>query len=234
MNEKNKKFVSGLAIIAILVMVYSVIFWVVPIKISAAKVWSFVFTLVAVLVCIYSYFIAFVKCQDAKSAIYGFPISRIGFIYVLVQMIVSLLMLVISKFVDIKAWICIVVCVIMFGAALIGVIITDNSRDYIQDLDVKKTDNTKSMKYFNADVTSLIDKCTDADVKKALNKLAEECKYSDPVSNSETEVLEEAINDMITNLGMEIGTIESATAIVKIDEIRDALKDRNRRCKLGK
>ena len=234
MSKYNKKFSSGLLIIAILAVVYSVIYWVVPVTVSAATVWAYIFTLASVGVCIYSYFLAFVKSNDPKSAIYGFPISRIGFIYVTAQMVESLLILIASKFIDVKSWVCVVICVIMLGAALIGVIITDNSRDYIQDLDVKKTDNTKAMKYFNADVTSIIEKCSDAEVKKILNKLAEECKYSDPVSNAETEVLEEAINDMIASLSMEIGNMDSANAIAKVNEIRDALRDRNRRCKLSK
>lgn len=234
MGKYNKKFSSGLLIIGILAIVYSIIYWVVPVPVSAAKVWAYIFTLASVGVCVYSYFLAFVKSTDAKSAIYGFPISRIGFVYVMAQMAVSLLILIISKFIDIKSWVCVVICVLMLGAAIIGVIITDNSRDYIQDLDVKKTDNTKAMKYFNADVASIIEKCSDAEVKKLLNKLAEECKYSDPVSNAETEVLEEAINDKIATLSMEIGTMDSATAMAKVNEIRDALRDRNRRCKLSK
>lgn len=234
MGKYNKKFTSGLFIIAILAAVYSIIYWVVPVTVSAAKVWAYIFTIAAVCVCVYAYFLAFVKSQDPKSAIYGYPISRIGFIYVLAQMAMSLLILVVSKFVDVRSWICVVLCVLMLGAALVGVIITDNSRDYIQDLDVKKTDNTKAMKYFNADVTSIIEKCSDAEVKKMLDKLAEECKYSDPVSNAETEVLEEAINDMIAALGMEIETMDSAAAVARVNEIRDALRDRNRRCKLSK
>lgn len=234
MSKYNKKFSAGLLIIAVLAIVYSIVYWIVPVDLSAAKAWAYIFTMISVGVCVYSYFLAFVKSSNPKSAIYGFPISRIGFVYTLAQMVISLLILIISKVVDVKSWVCVVICVIMLGAALIGVIITDNSRDYIQDLDVKKTDNTKAMKYFNADVTSIIEKCSDIEVKKLLNKLADECKYSDPVSNSETEVLEEVINDMIAGLSMEIGTMDSAIAIVKVNEIRDALRDRNRRCKLSK
>ena len=234
MDKYNKKFISGLVIIAILALVYSIIYWVVPVPFSIAKLLTYIFTLISVGVCVLSYFIAFVKSSDAKSALYGFPISRVGFIYALMQMAVGILLLIASVFVYVEAWICIVIGVLMLGAALVGVIITDNSRDYIQNLDVKKTENIKAMKYFNADVTSVIEKCSDAEVKKLLSKLAEECKYSDPVSSAETEALEEAINDMIAGLSMEIGTMDSAAAIVKVNEIRDALRDRNRRCKLSK
>ena len=121
----------------------------------------------------------------------------------------------------------------LIGIVAIGVIATDSARDVIEAQDKEIKLATKQTTLFKLDVNSLLDRCKDPEVKKALGKLSESFRYSDPVSSDELKEIEEQITKELDNLGKILETDNNA-ALEKIAQIENMLADRNRRCKAMK
>lgn len=230
----NKKQVSTIAIYAILLVIFNVIYFAVPFEKSAITWVTYVFTWIAfVLGCGITYY-AFRGAETLQSKVYGFPIFRIGFIYTVAQIIVTVIMCVVGAVCNAPAWIAVVVSIVILAAALIGVIAADNTRDVIQEMEQKTVEQTKVVKTFRLDVASLVGKCKDSVAKKKMEDLADAFKYSDPVSNDELAEVEKKITYEVEELKRLVLGNDVEALIGKIDEVQMLLADRNRRCKEGK
>lgn len=226
MDKKTKSF---LTVGAILLVLYCVLYLLIPFPKTAAYWIEFAFSLIAVIagfaICQYA-----VKNDGIKSKFYGFPLLRIGMLYITVQLILSFVVAVIGFFADIPVWIPIVLSVIILGVSAIGAIGIDTARDIIEEQERHDEAVTKTMRTFRLDTRYIVDLCNDPELKKSLEKLAEKFKYSDPVSN-------EALVDVEEKLKQEVKALEEAVntdkelAKKKIDNITVLLADRNRRCK---
>ena len=77
---------------------------------------------------------------------------------------------------------------------------------------------------------------TDAggELKTALDKLADEIKYSDPVSSSATEQIEDELNFNIEELQKAIVDGDNTSALTICKKTSGILAERNRLCKLNK
>jgi hypothetical protein len=79
-----------------------------------------------------------------------------------------------------------------------------------------------------------LDLCSDAEVKKELEKLVESFRFSDPVSNDTTEDIESIIMEKLENLKLGISSTSVDENIAKITELKNLLSERNRICKASK
>lgn len=231
MNKKQKSFV---AIFAIAFVLYNVLFFVIPIRKIAASWVMYVFSLIAIIVSAGITAYAFGKEDgNLKSKIYGYPIFKIGMLYVAAQLIIGAIVGILGAFVNVPAWISVVLSVVLLGLTLSGVIATDNIRDVIEEQEEAVERQTKTVTYFKINIESVIDFCEDEDLRKKLVNLSEKIKYSDPVSCDELKAIEQKITDEIDDLKTLIGSdLEEATK--KIVYIENLLADRNRRCKMLK
>ena len=82
-------------------------------------------------------------------------------------------------------------------------------------------------------MTSLISACKDTNLKKAVERLAEKVKYSDPVSSEATAEIEKQIQDEVSILASLIRTDYSA-AMEKVDEVAAMVDERNKVCRESK
>ena len=228
MNKKQKSFV---AIFVIAFVLYNVLFFAIPLRKIAASWVMYVFSLVAIILsaCITAY--AFGKeDSNLKSKIYGYPIFKIGMVYVAVQILLGAVIGLIGAFVHVPAWIAVVIAVVLLGLALAGVIATDNIRDVIEEQEEVLERQTKTVTYFRMNMESVIDFCEDEELRKKLVNLSEKFRYSDPVSCDELEEIEQKITEEIEVL-KNLVTSDVDEASKKIVYIENLLADRNRRCK---
>ena len=70
---------------------------------------------------------AFKDGQDAKSRFYGFPIARVGFIYLVVQFIAGTVVMLLCEWFPL--WLAMILFVCILAFAVVGVIGTDTMRD---------------------------------------------------------------------------------------------------------
>ena len=225
----NKKMTSIFAVYAIVFVAFCVLFFVIPFPKSGAAWVVFSFSIIAIIGgCGISWY-AF-KNEGLKSKIYGFPIFKIGFTYTIFQLIFGVIIMVIGSFVEIPIWIPVAVSVVALAMAGIGIIGTDNVRDYITEQQVRTQASVKQMKTFRLDMQYIVDSCTDPELKKPLEKLADNFRYSDPVSSDALAGIEENLQTQVNMLAAMVSTNKEA-AKAQIATVSNLLADRNRRCK---
>ena len=229
MSGKSKKNV--VIIYAVLAIMYAVIFLAVPFEKNATTWIAFSFGCLSIIAGAVVSFMSFDKGESLKSKVYGFPMFRLGYYYTTVQVILTLALFIAEFFVDIPSWISIVFGVLLLGVFIIGVVAIDNVRDVVESQDVSTVFNTQVMESLKIDVESLVSRCSDASEKKEIEKLVEEIRFSDPVSNERTQMIEERIIQKINDLSTRIS---EGNTTDDIKEIRNLLRNRNDICKQSK
>lgn len=220
--------IRAIVVAVITLVIYNLVAFMIPFAHTAAFWISYGFTSAAFVVACASIYIAFIKNPDAKSRFYGFPIARIGVLYGGAQLIVSLIFMALAKW--ILWWIPTLVYAIGLGAAIIGLVGAEAVVEEIQTQDVKLKDNTTMMRTLQSKISQIASQTDNAGIKA----LAEEFRYSDPVSN-------DAIADAEADLAAAVDQLQSAfvdgdrEAVTQLCRKATALlSERNRLCKLNK
>lgn len=230
----NKQALSAIAAYVIILAIYILAFLIIPFDTIAASWICFGFTIGALLISLGMSAFAFKDTGKMVSKIYGYPIFTIGIIYAVAQMVIGILICVIAAFVEVPYWLALLLCIILLGAAVIGMLATDNVRDTIEKLDEELKATTRTVTYFRINISGIVDMCEDPQVKPQLLKLEEQFRYSDPVSSDATKVCEDKINRMLADLKVKVGTAPAEVQLDAIKNISIALNERNRICKANK
>lgn len=131
----KKNQIRGLTVILIILAVFSVISFLLPFKTTGMFWLSYIFGAASVLVQIYVLKTAFCGSNEVKSKFYGFPIARIGVVYMIAQLILSIIFMILADFAP--WWIAVIAFVVLLAAALIGFISSDAMRDEIEQDRIK-------------------------------------------------------------------------------------------------
>lgn len=224
----KKDMLRSILVGVIVLAVYCLIVFLIPFVKNATFWISFLFTLISFCVVAASVYIAFVKKPDAKSKFYGFPIARIGTVYSIVQLIAGLVFMVLSQWIPV--WVAVLVYAIALGAAIIGLISADTVVDEIQKQDVKLKKNISMMRNLQSKLNQVAIDSGDP----ALKKLAEDIRYSDPVSSDALSEIEAELSASVDELQVAVvdGDTEAARQLCR--KTSAILAERNRLCKLNK
>lgn len=231
MNKKNK---SIIAVYVILAFICLFVFVLVPFPKNAASWISFVFMIISLVLSFIVVMYVFEKGDKLTSKFYGFPTFRIAYIYPAIQFVISMIICITAIFVAVPYWVALISSLVILGVSMIGVIATDNAHDIIEESEKDIERITTATKMFNLNILSVLDLSTDSVVKMELEKLAEDFRYSDPVSSNATEDIEDIIMEKLDNLKMSINSSSNDENIKKIAEIKNLLSERNRICRLSK
>lgn len=224
-----KKNTARALLISVLVLgLFNLIAFVIPFEHTDVFWISYGFAMVAFLVVAAAMYLAFGQEPAAKSRFYGFPIARIGAIYGIFQLAGSLLCMLLAEL--LTWWIPVVLFAIAFVAAVLGLIAAEAVVDEIKRQDNTLKANVTLMRSLQSKVSQLAANSDNADIKK----LAEEFRYSDPVSSP-------AIADAEMDLAAAVSNLQSAfvdgdnQALEEICRRTSVLlAERNRLCKLNK
>ena len=228
----KKDTMRGIAGLGVLLILYILIAFLIPFAKTATYWVSFVFTLIAFCVVAASIYIAFVKNPDAKSRFYGFPIARIGVIYGVVQLVAGLLLMALGQWVPV--WVAVLVYAIGLGAAVLGLISADAVAEQIHAQDAKLKKDVAAMRAIQSKLSVLPGQCEDPVTAKCLTQLAEEIRFSDPVSSEATQETEVDLNALTDELQKAVLENDTAAAQSLCKRCQAVLMERNRLCKLEK
>ena len=224
----KKGTIRSVIVAAVVLAVYHLIVFAVPFVKNAAFWVSYGFTLAAFAVVAASIYIAFVKNPDARSRFYGFPIARIGAVYGTVQFVLSLLVMGFAAWVP--WWAAAAVYAIGLGISVIGLIAAEVVVEEIQAQDEQLKVKVSVMRGLQSKVHQLAAQSGDKDILA----LADEFRYSDPVSN-------DAVSDAEADLAAAVDELQSAyvdgdseAAKQLCRKVSALLAERNRLCKLNK
>ena len=227
----TKNTTRGILMLVIALTVFSVIAFVIPFPQNTVFWIAYICGIFAIIFQLYIFKSSFDKA-DARSRFYGFPIARLGIYYLFVQLVVSIIEIALSKF--LPTWVVILINALILAVALIGCITTETMRDEIAKQDAKLKANVSAMRELQSISATLPDLTSDKELKDALKKLADEFRYSDPLSSDKTELLETDLNSRISDLQQAITDGDAAGAIELCTKISGCLKERNRICAVSK
>lgn len=234
-NKLNKNNIKSIIIFIIVLIIYNAVFWSIPFKHDGTFIGAYIFGTVAILAQIAVLWFAANGATTLKKKIYAFPIVRMGVIYLVVQLILSLVFSVLTTFVEnMPVWIVCVISVIVLGVFTILILLTDTTRDEIIEIEEEEERQTAQVKTFRINIDSILRRVEDKELLKKLEKLSDIAKYSDPVSSEALFDIEAEITDKIAQLQTCVrnGAVEEAKALT--DETIILFEDRNALCKNSK
>ena len=221
--KKNSS--RGYVILGILFVLVSVIAFAVPLAKTAAFWISYAFTVIAFAAQIIIWKTALGKEEALKSKFLGVPVVYSGVVYLIVQVIAFAVFLFIPK---LPVWSAVISCAVIAGVSAVCMIASDVGRSEIEQVSVKVQEKTFYIKQLQVDVELLAGAEADTATKSALTQLAENIRYSDPMSN-------EQIADIENRITAKIAELKSATDKAKIiAELNLLLDERNRKTKILK
>lgn len=218
--------------LAVVFVVYNVIVFAVPFAKTPVFFLSWGFTLIAIAVQIYNIRTAFYHGEGTKSKFYGFPVVKIGVGYWLAQTVLGLLFMVLGRVVQL--WIPLVVYVVILGVSAVGFIAADAVRDEVVRQDVELKKDVVRMRALQSKAISMVPLAQDYQVRKALEKFAEDLRFSDPVSNVALEAVEADLASCVDALQQAVLDHDSEAALSLKEKAEMILAERNRLCKLEK
>ena len=224
----KKDTMRGIVVAVVALVIYNLITFVIPFEHTAAFWISYGFTLAAFAVVCASIYIAFIKNPDAKSRFYGFPIARIGVLYGCAQLIVSLVIMALAQWTP--WWIPVLVYAIGMGTAVIGLVAADAVVEEIQTQDVKLKKDISLMRSLQSKVSQMVTQSGSA----AIKALADEFRYSDPVSNDAVAEVEADLASAVDELQSAVVDGDTVVSEQLCHKVSAILAERNRICKLNK
>lgn len=232
MSKNRVRFYVSLAILFAL---FAAVAFAVPFVHGGAFWLSVVFAAIAFGVQLLIYPRAFdFEGNEARSKFYGFPLARLATVYLAVQLGLSLLFMVLGTFTPMPGWVPAVAGVLVLAAALLGLNTVGAIRDEVERQDVQLKANVGLMRNLQSKAAYIASQCDDSETKKALNKLSESFRFSDPVSADTLADIETSLSALTDELQNAVLEKDFAAAGTLCSKVEAALAERNRLCRLNK
>ncbi len=228
----KKNTVRALTLLVVFFVAYHVIAFAVPFPKTAAFWVSYAFTLVALFAQVYVMWVAFVQCKELKSVLYGVPIARIGICYLAAQTVLGLVFMATGA--TVPLWLVLVVSVALFGGAVAGFIAADSMRDEIVRQDVQLTKDVACMRALQSKADAILSQVDSGPVREAAGKLADDLRFSDPVSGPALREIEAELTACVDEIQKALTDGDSEGAVALLKRADTILLERNRLCKLNK
>lgn len=228
---KNK--IRFLIIEALFVAIFTVCYFVIPYphENNTVFVLGYVFSILAFLAQIYTFFVAFVKSKNLQSKFYGLPVVKVGIRYLVFQLVITLILTVINAFVAVPGWISVVVYLLILVLSVVGLITVEAYKEEVEKVEVVNEVNTIFLDDLKSNAKSLNDKFNYEPLKQNMKKLYELIIYSDPVSSPELASVEEEITRKFNDLKITYSEKAYERLETEIDQLTSLMEERNFRCK---
>jgi hypothetical protein len=224
MEKKNLRLIVAAAVILVL---YHLVIFALPFVKCAMFFVSYVFTLIAFGLCGLAIYHAFKK-PDVKSKFYGFPVARIGVLYLAAQLVVSLVFMAVAPWV--WWWLPVLCYAGLLVVGLLGLVSTELTTEEILRQDAKLKKDVSVMRSLQSKILQLAAQCEEP----LLKQLADEMRFSDPVSDGDVDDAEADLSAIVDQLQQAVSDEDGASVEVLSRQAIALLAERNRLCKLSK
>lgn len=232
MKDMSKGTVRTLVVLGLLLLVYLMLALLIPFVKTGVYWVALIFGIIAIAAQTVIMKCAFQNGESIKSKFYGFPIARIGVIYLVAQMVISFASMALSQWVPM--WLEILLCGLLLAFTTIGLVAADAVREEIEVQEVQMKKDVAMMDGLISQAAHLVSLCEDSELKKAVQKLANEFRYSDPVSAEELLDIEKELQIELEELQRAVLDGDKDSAMPLCRQTMNTLAERNRLCKLGK
>ncbi len=231
----GKKQLKVLALLIVAVLAFTIIVFVIPFHRGASFWIAYIAVLLALALQIPIFKLAYDNADDLRSKVLGFPIFRAGYLYLGIQTAVSVVIFILGAFIPaFPAWIAAVLCVIILAAAIICSISADMARNEVVDIETAQAADTKIIMELRTRARNLVSRIKNFEIKTEMEKLAEDLRYSDPVSSDATAEAEQRLSECFTHLETAVVGDDIENALELCRQAVILLRDRNNICKMNK
>ena len=228
----KKNAIRWWVVLGVVLVVYNVLAFALPFPKTAVFAVSYLFTTIAILAQIYVIRTAFYRGEGVKSKFYGFPIAKLGVIYLAVQLIAGLVFMALGLIVPV--WLPLALYVVLLGIAAAGFVAADAARDEVVRQEVKLEKDVSRMREFQAKGRALVALNQVSEAARPLEKLAENLRFSDPVSSEALTEIEDRLAECLAQLQEAVSAQKTEQILSVCQEAEQILAERNQLCKLSK
>lgn len=218
-----KQKYSVLAAAGIALVLFSLVVFIAPIPKTAVFWVAYLFAVIAMVAQLGFVHVAFSGGTSARSKFYGYPIFRVGMVYLGVQLVLSLVFMLLGKWVPM--WIPVVSGLVIMGLAALGLLATDNVRDSVILVEEKQAANTGAMRSLRRNADVLVSRYPE------FQDLAESLHYADPVATPATEAMEQRLASMMAQVDQ---CPDEQSRLRLKNKMLELLEQRNAVCKSSK
>lgn len=229
MNKRTKQII---AMLAICLMVYNIaVFIISGFTDHTACFWlSYLFMMVSIATSIVSAVLLMKQNREIKDWLFGYPVLKHCFAYILIEFICSVIFMILDNY-DCDWKIGFVIQLIICAVFTIFIISCFMTKDTIEQVEANVKASISFMKGLQVDVELIAAKADNEEVRKAYSKLAENIKYSDPVSMEALKDVENRIAEMVKSGEEAVVSGNSEAAIECCKNAELLLMERNKKCK---
>ena len=221
----KSKYTKSYLSLGILFALSNLVAFLIPTE-KTATFWSaYAFLIVSFAVQIPLWRLTFDKRETLKSKFFGISFVQIGAFYLVAQLIAFF----IFKFFPLApSWASVIACAILLTVFAISVIAGQVAVHEIERVEEKRKNKRAFIQCMQIDVEMLVEEEKDTDIKEMLERLAENVRFSDPMSH-------EMLGELETRISSKVAEIKTAVdKKMLIEEIFTLLKERNKKCKILK
>lgn len=175
-------------------------------------------------------FIGFKKQQNADGTFYGIPFLYSGTATYIILTVLSTAAL----FFNLNPVIQFIIALIIVALALGRLLQNFAARELVTERGEQIKEQTFFIKSLTIDAQSLANSAKTDEMKTLANNVYETVRYSDPMSNSQLEAIENEIETKFNQFSAAVKSDNVALAKSTADELVTFIKDRNNKCKLLK
>lgn len=230
-SKQSSKMPILAAIFLVCFVTYNVVLFVVSgFEFHTGTFWtSYAFTLIAFGAVAASGYMA--RSQDIKLRdwIFGYPVLWHCAVFMAAQLVLSIVFM---AFEDGIAWgVAFAVQLVLLAVYAVMVLSCFMSKRTIEEVDTKARVSTTYMKLLQADAEMAAEQSADPAVRSAFLELAEQARYSDPVSNPLLADLEQAITVQLAEAKNYLTNGDEGSARECCKQASMLLLERNKKCK---
>ena len=161
--------------------------------------------------------------------LFGYPIIKHSTFYIIAELIASTVFIIFEDVVPFG--VAFAVQILFLAVYCVFAVSCFLAKETIDEIHNKVSDKTSFMKLLRADSESIVAKCNEPELKKKLQSLSEEIRYSDPMSNEVLFELEKEITFTVSECGKAVDSNAVAEAADLCNKAHLLLVERNKKCK---
>ena len=231
-NKKSSKFGMMALMAAIVFVTYNaVLFAVCGFSGHGAAFWiSYAFMMVAFVTLAVSGLALKSRTVQPKDWLLGYPVLKHCGIYLILEFIASVIFIALD-YIDCPWAIAFAVQMVLLAVHLVFIISCFMAKEMVENVEVKVNQKTSYISLLRVDVEMIAERSTDTEVKTAFGKLAEQLRYSDPMSNEALADLESRISNLVEQAKI----VTDKSDLLRIcNNVSLLITERNKKCKVLK
>lgn len=168
--------------------------------------------------------------SGVEAAFFGIPLVSVSLFYFIITTVLSLVLMALVSFgVAVPFMLMLVLECVVLGLYAIVFIMSLSHRDAVVEIDKNIKKNVFAIRSLVTDVETLADAAEDAQLKANLNRLAEDIRYSDPMTNEVVAELDLQMKDAVAELEVFVSEHDYTAAEAKVRQAQLLVSKRNKR-----